>query len=276
VITTKGETFIKRFLAGQAGALVGAISVGIGDANPTSGDIRLQFEVARVPVDVTSYDFSTDQVVWKGSLDSDLVCGIYEVGIFTSEVNTAAGNQEAKLLTAFESAEGAWDSVTYDSSVTRLGADSLKQVATASTSLTNTISGLSLDFSQNSSLDTLTLAYYVGNAFTSSVKIRFRTDASNYYEFTITTPTSGYKFATFTLGTATVTGTPTWSNINDIQVITTATGGGTATTIFDGLRIDDTDTVAPDYGLVARYEPASPVAKVEGVVQDVEYALSVA
>jgi hypothetical protein len=275
MITTNGETFIKRFLAGQAGQLVGAIAVGIGDATEDADDARLQFEVARVPIDITAYDFDNEEVVWKGSLDSDLAASIYEVGLFTSEINASAGNQETKLLLTFESDVEAWDVFTSDTSVTRVGIESMKHAPALSTTTSSVLTGLTIDLSQNSSLDTFTLAYNVGNSNTSSVKIRLRTDASNYYEFTVSTPTTGYKFATFTKGSAAVTGTPDWSDISEIEIRTTATSGGAASVIYDGFRIDDTDTVAPEYGLVARYKFSSPISKVEGVVQDAEYGLLV-
>jgi hypothetical protein len=137
------------------------------------------------------------------------------------------------------------------------------------------MAGLSMDFIDNSSLDTFVIAYNVDNANVASAKIRFRTDASNYYEYTISAPTAGYKFSSFTKGSATVVGTPNWADINELEVLTTATAGGVASIEYDGIRIEDVDTVAPEFGLVARYVPASPIVKLEGSIQDVEYALLV-
>jgi hypothetical protein len=127
-----------------------------------------------------------------------------------------------------------------------------------------------------SSLDTFVLAYNVDNANTASVKFRLRTDASNYYEYSVATPGTGYRFASFQKGTPTsVVGTPDWADINEVEVVTTATSGGSASVEYDGLRIEDVDSVAPEYGLVARFVPATPITKAEGMVQDIEYALPV-
>jgi hypothetical protein len=275
MITAKGRTFIKRYLAGQAGTVAGALSVGIGATAATLNDTRMQFEFARVPVEVIDYDFVNDQLIFKGTLDEEVGGKIYEVGLWTSEVNAAAGNQESKLITSFDSETEDWTNETFDSAVTRIGADSLKHTPAASASSSSVLTGITLDLVDYSSLDTFILAYNVDNSNTSSVKVRLRTNSSNYYEFTVSTPTTGYKFASWQKGTATVVGTPSWADINEVEIVTTATSGGSASVEYDGLRIEDVDSVAPEYGLIARFIPSVPVTKAEGIVQDIEYALPV-
>lgn len=275
MITASGRTFIKRYLAGQSGTLVGAIGVGIGNAAPTTADTRLQFEFARIPVAVTDYDFATDQLIFKGTLAEEVEGVIYEVGLWTAETNSASGNQESRLITTFDSETEEWDIETFDTANTRIGVDSLKHTPAASGTSASILTGITLDLSDFTSLDTIVMAFNVGNANTASSKVRFRTDASNYYEFTVSAPTSGYKFVSFQKGTATVVGSPDWSNINEIEVRTTATAGGAASVQYDGLRVEDVDSIAPEYGLIARSVLATPITKAEGVVRDVEYALPV-
>lgn len=275
MITAKGKTFIKRYLAGQAGTVAGAISVGIGSTAATINDARMQFEFARVPVSVIDYDFVNDQLVFKATLDEEVGGKIYEVGLWTAEVNSAAGNQESKLITSFDSETEDWSNETFDASVTRIGADSLKHTPALSTSSSSVLTGITLDLVDYSSLDTFVLAYNVDNANTATVKVRLRTDSANYYEYSISTPTAGYKFQTWQKGTATVVGTPSWADINEVEIVTTATAGGSASVEFDGLRIEDVDSVAPEYGLVARFVPTVQTVKAEGIVQDIEYALPV-
>lgn len=275
MITSSGRTFIKRYLAGQSGTLVSAIGVGIGNQAPALGDSRLQFEFARVPVLVTDYDFATDQLIFKGTLDEELEGTIYEVGLWTAEVNSASGNQESRIITTFDSASESWDIETYDTANTRIGVDSLKHTPAASGTSASVLTGITLDLSDFTSLDAFVMAFYVANANTANCKVRFRTDSSNYYEFTVSAPTAGYKFVSFTKGTATVVGVPDWSNINEVEIRTTATSGGAASVQYDGIRIEDIDSVAPDYGLVARTVLATPITKTEGVLRDIEYALPV-
>lgn len=275
IITAKGRTFIKRYLAGQAGTLVGAMSVGIGNAASTLNDERMQFEFARVPVLVTDYDFVNDRLVFKGNLEESIEGSIYEVGIWTSEVNSAAGNQESRLLTTFDSETEDWDIETFDTANTRIGVDSLKHTPALSTTSASVLSGITLDLGDFTSLDTLVFAYYVANSNTAAINVRVRTDSANYYQFTVTAPTSGYKFSSFTKGSATVVGTPEWSNINEIEVRTTANAVGSASVHFDGIRMEDVDSIAPEYGLIARAVLVTPIVKAEGRLQDFEYALPV-
>lgn len=275
MITTRGKTFIKRYLAGQAGTLVGAISVGVGATAATLTDERMQFEFARVPVDVIDFDMVNNQLIFKGTLDEEVEGKIYEIGIWTDEFNNAAGSQSVGLITSFDSLSEDWSVETFDSAITRIGTDSLKFTPAASGTSSSVLTGITLDLVDYSSLDTFVLAYNIDNAFTANLKVRLRTDSSNYYEFTVTSPTAGYKFSTFTKGSATVVGTPSWADINEIEVRATATAGGSASVEFEGLRIEDVDSIAPEYGLIARFIPSVVETKLEGIVQDIEYALPV-
>lgn len=262
-------------MANQAGTVVGAISVGIGDAAATLNDDRLQFEFARVPVSVVAYDPGTDHIIFKGTIDENISGKIYEIGIWTAEDNPAAGNQASRIITSFDSESEEWDNETMETTIARIGPDALKHTPALSTTASSVMSGLTLDFIDNSSLDEFVLAYNVDNNNTASIEIRFRTDADNYYKFTITNPTTGYKFATFPKGTAGVVGTPRWDDIGDIEVRTTSKSSGSSSVVYDGIRIEDVDTIAPTYGLIARYVPTLPTIKQEGKVQDIEFSLVV-
>jgi hypothetical protein len=275
VITANGRRFIKRYLAGQSGTLVGAIGVGIGSTAPTLNDSRMEFEFARIPVAVTDYDFAADQLVFKGTLNEEVDGTIYEVGLWTSEVNSAAGNQESRIITTFDSETEEWDIETFDTANTRIGVDSLKHTPAANATSASVLTGITLDLGDFTSLDTFVVAFYVANASTANCKVRFRTDASNYYEFTINAPTAGYKFASFTKGSASVVGTPNWSDINEVEVRTTAKSAGSASVQYDGIRLEDVDSVAPEYGLIARTVLSVPENKQEGIVRDIEYVLPV-
>lgn len=275
MITTSGKNFIKRYLAGQAGDVVGAIAVGVGDTAAALGDERLEFEFARTEVDVISYDFVNDKLIFKGTLPQIAAGEIREVALYTSEVDSGAGAQASRLISTFDSGTEDWSNATYTTSGVRLGADALLHSPSASGTSTSALTSLTMGFSDHSSSDEFVLAYNVGNANTANIKLRFKKDASNYYEYTITSPGTGYAITKFTKGSATVTGTPSWDAINEVEVSTTATGGGAASVFFDGLRIEDVDAVSVRYGLIARFIPVTPVVKQEGSYQDVEYALDV-
>lgn len=274
MITNRGKVFVKRFLAGQAGDAVGAISVGLGAAPEAGSDERLQFEWARTPVDLSAYDFTNDRLVFKGSLPEELEGSIYEIGLWTSEASNLAGSQESQIITSFDSDTEEWINATF-STQTRLGGDSLHHTPDASTSEESTMGGLTLDFIDYSAQDQFVLAYDVTGANVDSIKLQFRLDTSNYYEYTIAAPAAGYQFSELPKGDAVVVGAPDWDEINEIAIITTATAGGIADVRFDALRIDDMDTQDPEYGLIARFVPTTPSTKVDGATQDIEYSLGV-
>lgn len=275
MLTTSGKAFMKKYMAGQAGTLVGAVAIGAGDTAATLADTKLQLEFSRSAIDVISYDFSTDKLVFKCTLDETVGGSIREVGLWTLEDSPTPGTQQSQMLTSFDSATETWSAGTWDGSVTRIGVDSLKLTPALSTTTQTVLTGVNYDFSANSSADIFTFAFNCDNAFTSNIKVDFRTDSSNYYEFTVTTPTSGYHINTFTMGTASVTGAPSWSDINEIAISVTATSGGAGSVELDAIRIDDVDTITPDYTLIDRFVLVTPIVKVEGAVQDLEFSLAV-
>lgn len=251
------------------------MSLGVGDTAAQTSDTTLEFEFARVPISLTSFDFVGDKLVFKGTIPAEVAGKIYEVGVWTDEADPQAGNQGSRLVTSFDSEAETWTNGTFDTNTVRIGADSLKHTPGASASTTSTMSNLILDFSANSSADKFVFAYNVDNANTASIKFRFMKDASNYYEFLVSAPTSGYKITTFTKGAATIVGTPDWDEIYELSVVTTSTGAGVSSVEFDGIRLEDVDTLSPTYGLIARFIPAAPIVKLEGAVFDFEYTLNV-
>lgn len=274
MITNDGKLRIRRWLPGGGSNIASTIVVGVGSTAEAAGDTRLVFEVARVPVDIISYDNVNNLLIFKGALDAAMVGKIYEIGLYTQPVNTVAGGYGSRLLTSFDQATETWTNATWDTTNVRIGTDSLKQAPTASTTVTSVLN-TSLDLSGYSGADLFLLAYNVENANVSSIALRFKTDSSNYYTFTISNPSSGYAVSSFAKSTATVTGTPNWSNITSVEVATTAKAAGTAPVEFDGLRVEDIDSINPEYVMVAREVPASPITKVSGLVHEIEYGVPV-
>lgn len=280
MISNNGKVYIKRFLAGQVPAIAGCVAYGLGGAAENAADTALQFEIGRAPITVVSYDFVTDKVIFKAVLPDDFSASIYEVALFSQMENPTAGNFGSKVLASFDSDSENWtDSTTsapgtYSTTTARIGGDSLRLAPAASATQGFVLNDILFDLSGNSGSDLIKLAYNTSSN-ASSVVIRFRTDASNYYSFTTATPTAGYRIDTFSKGNAVVTGTPSWANITGIEVRVTATAGGTATVDFDGVRIEDTDTVNPEYVMVSRELLSVPFTKTAGKTQEVEFSLGV-
>jgi len=280
MITDAGRTHIKRFLSSQVSTLAQCIAYGIGNNAEDPGDTELRFEVGRAPITVVSYDFVDDKIIFKAVLSDDFSASIREVALFSQLENPVAGNFGSKILASFDSVSETWtnsadaSSATFTTADARLGGDSLSLTPAVSSSVGFTLNDVLYDLSQNSGADIFKLAYNVGSNV-SSVSFRMRTDASNYYSFTASTPAAGYRIDSFTKGSAVVTGNPSWENITSIEVRVTASAGGAAAVDFDGIRIEDTDSINPEYVMVAREVLLTPFAKTEGRTQEVEFSLGV-
>lgn len=280
MITNEGKTYIKRYLASQVPAIAQCIAFGIGGKAEAATDTALQFEMGRVNTSLTSYDFVGDKVIFKAVLPDDLAGKIYEVAVFSQTENPLAGNYASKLLASFDSDSETWTDVNtnaegvYSTAAARIGGDSLSLTPAAGATAAFVLNDVLYDLSGNSGADRFVFAYNIG-ANVSTVQVRFRTDVNNYYYFTLSAPAATYRIDQFTKGNAGVTGTPSWSNITGIEVRVVATAGGAAAVDFDGIRIEDADTVNPEYVMVARELLATPFVKTEGKVQEIEFSLGV-
>lgn len=263
-------------------AIAQSVVFGIGNRAEALADIALQMEVAKSPINLVSYDFVNNKIVYKASIPDEYVGKIYEVGVYSLETDPSAGDFASRTITTFDSGTEDWvvsgtsTPATYGSTNTRVGNDSVVLTPAASATSTVALQNMALDLSGYSTADTLNFAFNVGNANTSAVRFRFLTDGANFYDFNLGAQTAGYKITEVSKGSATVTGTPNWSNITEIQVTVTSGAGGASSVDLEAVRIEDKDSASLDYILISRKVLASPVTKVAGQAQDVEFTLDVA
>lgn len=284
MLTNEGKNHIRRYLAQYVNAIAQSVAFGIGSAAEAGTDTALHLEVVRSPVNLVSYDFANNKLVYKASIPEDYIGKIYEVGLYSLDQDPASGSYGSRLVTTFDSGTEVWvdpaDGTTapaFSATANRVGADAMLHDPAASATMTDTLRNLSLDFSGNSAADTFKFALNVANANTNQVIYRFMTDTANYYSFTInaTVQTAGYKIVELTKGSATVTGTPDWSNITEVQVITNSKSSGASSVEHDAIRIEDKDSASLDYILVARKVLPAPVTSSDGLAQDIEFSLDI-
>lgn len=269
LLTTNGKTAIMKYMAGYSGHFGRSIRLGIGATAAAASDTALNFESMATQVYLISPDYANTLLVFKGRVDDTAAGIIYEAGLSTMIPDNSSNG--SRMLLAFDSGIDAWSAGTWQTGA-RIGGDALRLAPAVSASATATLTDMFLDLSDYSNSDQFKLAY-TPSTNVASVFIRFYTDASNYYTYTINTPTSGFKIQTFAKSDAVATGTPSWANITQVMVSATATSGGAATVDFEGLRVDDKDTYTDNDVLVSRAVLGSPVTKVSGVPLDVEYTL---
>jgi len=288
VITKFGKRFLTNLIAGNIPNQNKDMAFGIDSASATENDTRLGFEFYRAPVLFGSTDIQTVSattsysVVYKTTIPQDVVGEIYEVGLYPSN-RSSVNNFDSKFLTDFDDVLD-WEDSSANNPLTatsnyRIGGNLLRMSASSGTSKEYKSTVPTIDMSGYSDLDTIRLAYYREDANLSTVKVRLYSEASKYYEATIT-PTSGtgYKISsdiplsTFFAGATSPA--PDASNINQIGIVVTASGGGSTTIGLDGLRINDEDTFDPVFGMISRSSDTSPlISKVAGRQVDVEYRL---
>lgn len=279
MLTTAGKQHIKRRLSDAS--LIQSIAFGIGDKVESVNDTALQLEVVSVPVNLVTLDLVNNKIIYKASIPESYVGKIYEVGGYSLLTNPTIADHTSRLISTFDSATEDWvnpstlDYAPFTTANTRVGEDSLSFTPGASATTTYALQNIGLNLEGYSAADKFIFAYNVGNANTNQITVRFMTDASHYFEFALGSQTAGYKFVERTIGSATVTGAPSWSNISQIQVLVTSSSGGASAVNFDALRILDIDSPQTDYVLVARKVLSSPETKIAGRTLDIEFSLDV-
>jgi hypothetical protein len=293
VITKFGKRFLTNFIAGNIPSSEKDMAFGIDGTSATESDTRLGFEFYRVPVSFGSTDIQTStagsppvsttsySVIYKATIPQDVVGQIYEVGLYPS-TRSSVTNFDSKYISDFDDVL-AWEDSSNNNplSVTsgyRIGGNVLRMSAPSSTSVEYKSSIINLDLSGYSTADTIKLAYDRVDANLSTIKIRLYSEATKYYEATITpTAGTGYKISadiplsTFFAGATNPA--PDATNINQVGIVITASSGGTATVGLDGLRINDEDTFDPVFGMISRTHLTTPISKLAGRQVDVEYRL---
>lgn len=275
MITDEGKIYIKGYLGGQTPSIAQSIALGLGNAAPLGTDAKLQFEIEREDISLSSYDFNSDTIVFKCpilSIDSGLV---YEIGLYGSPASAA---DAAMLVSTFDSETEEWltdglDPV-FNDTATRAGDDSLNMTPALSTTSTAVLSDLGLDLSTFTNADKFVLAYNVGNANTSTITLKLLTDDANYYSLSYPVA-NGYNINEVAKSAAVPTGTPDWSVINEIQMVVTSKASGSSNINFDALRIDIASPSDPSNVLIAREVLSPAFVREVNKSQELEFRLAV-
>jgi hypothetical protein len=251
-------------------------------------DSRLEFEFYRLPVLFGSTDIQTTSnittyvVVYKTTLPQDVSGVISEIGFYPSN-RISTNNFDSKFLADFT------DPLDWFAADGSTGVESTTGAKIGSTTVTLSSASTSAreyfytipatDFSGYSVYDSIKLAYNKNNADLQSIKIRFYSSDSDYYEATITdTSGTGYKISSDILMSTVYSGgsgTPDKTKINKIGIVITPKTSLSTTVNFDGLRINDEDSFDPYFGLISRTLFDTSLTKQAGRKVDVEYRMEI-
>lgn len=280
VVTTAGKKLIQRYLAGQSASLGEAIALGVsGSPSAAVGDVRLNFEIARVPVALKNADFSGGVIVFKGTLPQEDVYTVYEMGLWSQYSDALAAGFASSVLTKFNTAVEAWSNVTADTTNTRASGQAAKVTVGSGATVSVRNSDVSLDLSGYSGNDLFSVAFYKPDNNIASVTFVFedQTTGGNFKSAaqTISGLPVGYNVVQVAKSTMVQTGTISWASINKFGMDVTATATGSFISL-DSIRVEDTDTINQDYALVSHTTNATALATKTSVApMDVEYAVNV-
>jgi hypothetical protein len=288
ILTKFGKRYLTNVIAGNINGSNKEIAIGIDSTTATQNDTKLGFEFYRVPVTLSSTDIRQNGVdgssnpvflysaVFKTTLPQDISGIVKEIGLYPA-LKSSSNSYDSKFLSDFNNPAN-WKDANFSSaqqvaSNARIG-DILLGMSSGTSSVNEYSTGVAIDLSGYSSLDSLTIAYRQSDTNLSSFRVKFYTTDTDYYYAQVSGSTTGDKIATVTMGTvfSNAVGTPVKSNITKIGIQITPTSGLT-TVLFDGLRINDEDTFDPIYGLISRSILSTPLTKLNGRQVDIEYKL---
>lgn len=291
MITKFGKRFIANLLAGNTSLANRDLAFGIGSTSATDGDTRLEFEFYRMPVSFGSIDIQDDGsggynyfVVYKGTIPQDVSGEIKEIALYPG-VRTSLNNFDSKFIADFEDNTSWFDSGSFNpqlvsSPTAKIGNKMIEVEATSNSTKEYKANVNSFDISGYSVNDTLSVAYYKNDNNLDSIKVRFYSSATDYYEATlVSSPASGtgHRIGSVSLNAMlnNPVNSPVANDISQVSIIVTATSGGSSTVYFDGLRINDEDTFDPTFGMLARSVLSTALNKVAGRPTDIEYKLEI-
>lgn len=282
VITKFGKRFLTNFIAGNENTMSKSMAFGIDSTAATDLDTRLGFEFYRMPVSFGSTDIQTQNettsysVVYKATIPQDVSGVISEVGIYP-DTRKSLNIFDSRFITDFDSQLDWTNAPELVGENSKIGPYLLNMISNSGSAKEYNSNISVIDFSGYSINDSIRLAYYKYDNNLASIKIRFYSSNTAYYETTITPPSGIGSFITSNISLAAVFAgatnpAPDATNINKIGIVLTPTSGNTTTVGMDALRINDEDTFDPQFGLISR-SVVSPLNKVAGRQIDVEYRL---
>lgn len=268
MITTSGKGVAKDLFSRQVSRLADSMALGVGTATEQLTDLRLDSEIVRVPITSVAPDPVADRVVFKASLPAGLIGTIYEVGLFFEESSVDSGRN-----LGLADVTGSWTNATVVAGTGRANTQTVKIDFVTSGTTNAELSGVSEDLSAFANTDNV-LLNFTTTANLSSLRVRLGTDSANYYEFLVSSPTTGYNIRRINISAATKVGNPSWAAVTYLAIRPSASASGGGSVNFDNLRFEFAPAATGNI-LVARKILATPYVTDNEIQSEVEYSLGV-
>jgi hypothetical protein len=271
VITDAGKVSILNAVAGKSTGFAASLVAGIGSVAASTSDTELQYAVGGNDINAIIVDLANEKIFFKASLPAADNYEIHELGCFSTNYTGAQNAFGAGSITLVVFGENtAWtDTVgvsTLASTNNRIGTSSI-QYASFSTAAGQM--AFQQDLAGLPNAATFDLAYYANGL--SDLVVRFKFDATNYFECNTWPITNGYNIAKIAKSDFTTIGIPDWASISVLEIEATGT---TATLSLDALRYTvPIVSEAINSSLLSRVVLDTPQQKLAGISMDIEYML---
>lgn len=272
VITNIGRLNLLYAVSGQRKGWAESIVAGIGATAATVNDTSLEYLAGGGDISTTIVDPVNEKLYFKSSLPLQDEYTIYELGCYASNTLSTQSSESGggSSIAIFTSASNWTDSTgthTLDTTNNRIGKDSIAYTISASAAAEGSLT-YAADLSSVPLNASFKLAYYVTGI--ADLVLRFKVDASNYYEYDGWSVSNGYHIVSALKSDFVATGSPSWDQIQFIEVEITAGGSGGSVSL-DALRYELPLTT--DSALLSRVVLVTPQTKLPGVPLDIEYLL---
>jgi len=279
MITLFGKRFLTDFIAGNSSFFNKDIAIGIAKNSEyalSETNSRLGFEFYRLPVRFGGIDIDKSvspikyTVIYTTTLPQDISGKINEIGLYPG-ARSSINFFDDKFITDFNSVFDWSPTPVTDLVNYRVGENSLVFTSNGSAEreYTSIIEGI--DLSGYSNTDSLSLSYRVNDSNLSSIKVKFYSSETDYYQMIFDGHSVGDNIKEKTLSNLVAVGSPSKANINKIGIVISPTSSQSSVSM-DGLRINDEDTFDPTYGLIARSN-INEIEKVSGRELIIEFKL---
>lgn len=289
-LTTTGRSIIIKSLLGIIPNFANSIAYGIGDeqnvlsaSNSLITNTTLEFETGRARVIGNSFKIenNNDILVYSATIDDPFQSQIREVGLYPAAIEEATVGLNGSLIFDFDRVDlflkygTASASQLVSTETARIGSElfSLPQTSSVGNYLQYSSTDGTLDYINGfTSQDTFRLSGYNQSTASGNVFFRFMQDDSNFYDVKFDVPAaSGYFISKIEKGSSTITGLPSWSNINYVRIWQE----NQDPILLDGMRIDlGSYYTNSNYGLISRAVLPNPIRKKASIPLTIEYSLS--
>lgn len=272
IITDIGRLGLLYAISGQRQGWAVSIVAGIGETVAAANNTGLEYLVSGGDISTTIIDPINEKLYFKASLPLQDELIIYELGCYSSNTLSTQSSESGggSVVAVFTSTSDWTDTAgthALDTDNNRIGRDSIGYTLGASASGKGYLTYIA-DMSSIPSNATFKFAYYTTGI--ADVVLRFKVDDSNYYEYAGWPVTDGYHIGTALKSDFTITGAPSWDQIQAIEIESTAGGAGGEVSL-DGLRYEL--PLSTDSTLLSRVILPTPQEKLPGVPLDIEYLL---